>query len=299
MSTFKLDKDIVALVYSNHAWGNRKEADKNKIQTKMDKKMLKTTKRLVDSVEYKTIISFQNETKRWIVKRSVPSFFQDGVFLFRASAVREVEEYLNERKEELNELVDKFLKVYPKQVEAAIPLLDDQFKKSDYPTSIYLRNAFAIEHRWVTFGIPKTLPQDIYKTEQVKAEKLWAEAAQQITLSLRIAFKKLIEHAVERLSVSKGQSPKTFKDSMINNINEFIDTFKNKNITNDTELAELIDKAKKVLSGVDGNDLRYDTDIRIDVAKNFAQIEKKLDSMIINKPTRKFSIKRKTLKEDK
>lgn len=286
---FKISENAVAFVFTIHGWGNRKVADKSKVETKMDKKMLSATKKLVDSMELKDVYDHIYKTKNWIIGKAVPSFFREGLYLFDIRMVKEVEDYLSKRKEELEEIISKFLSIYPEQIKLAKDLLGDQYKTSDYPSIGYLRNAFGFEYQWIAFDIPKGLPKDIYNAEKEKAEKLWTDAAEQIAMSLREAFRELITHAVEKLTSEKGGKTKIFRDSLTENIVEFIDTFKNRNLTNDKELEELTEKAKKILKGVDADDLRKDEEIRSVVQKGFKEIEKQLGGMIIEKPSRKFN----------
>lgn len=286
---FKISKDAVAIVFSIHRWGNRKTADKRKLEGKMDKRMLNATKRLLDSQEYKAIGTHLGETKQWIISRSVPSFFHEGIYLFNKNLIHEVEEYLALRKQQLSVLINNFLEVYPQKIEEAKELLKDQYQPKDYPSVGYLRYAFSISHRWVEFDIPEGLPKEIYEVEKAKVEKMWQEAAEQITMSLRESFQQLISHAVERLTPEKGKKPKIIKDSVIENINDFIDAFKMRNLTNDILLEELTEKARKVLTNVDGQDLRDERFTRLAVKKEFAKIEKALGDMIVEKPSRKFN----------
>lgn len=294
MQKYKIDSNVVAFVISTHRWGNRKVADKKKVETKADKKMMSVTKKLIDSPEYKAIIDHMRITKLTITDRMVQSFYLKGVYFSRLEQVEGIKAYLDERnngdgKEEkgLKALVEEFAKVWDIRKAEAPALLGDQYNKNDYPTAEYVKNSFGIESRWISFDVPDKLPDAVYKEEKKKAEEKWQECAERITMSLRQAFKDLIAHAVDKLTTAKGEKPKKFKDATIDNINDFIDTFANKNITNDKELEELIKKAKKVVNGVDADDIRDDRFVRLAVKKGFAAIDGELEN-ITRKPTRKF-----------
>ena len=288
MRTFKIDENALGFIFSMSAWGNRKKADKFKIETQAQKRMISVSKRLLESDGYHRIIAHMTNTKKWITNRSVPSFFKEGFYLFRKDLVEDVETYLRQRKEELQVLVEEFLMAYPSHIQRAQELLGDQFKESDYPSSVYLRTAFGISHQWVSFDIPQGLPTDIYKQEKEKAEKMWADAAEQIAMSLRESFKGLVAHAVEKLQADVGGKKKIFRDSTITNIVEFIDTFKTRNLTNDEELEALLIKARKIVEDVDPDDLRSDDRLASTVRRQFKKIEKELDGIIVQKPGRKF-----------
>jgi hypothetical protein len=121
-------------------------------------------------------------------------------------------------------------------------------------------------------------------------EDMWTSAGEQIMQALREGFQKIITHAVSVLEVGEDGRTKKFRDASFDNINEFIDLFKNKNLTNDIELEALVKKAKKIMTGIDDpQDLKKDPDMRKVVEKGFTDITKQLSKMVEAKPKRKFS----------
>jgi len=285
--TYKLDENVLAFTISRHAWGNRKKADKNKMETDMDKKMLNATKKLLDSEEWKDVVHHLSGTKAWVINHSMPSFFLKGTYLFKKEMVEEVERYIQHRREELTVLVERFIDAYELQIEMAKDLLKGQFKRSDYPSRQYLRQAFGTTTRWLAFDVPKGLPKELYEAEKKKTQEMWQEAAEQITMALRESFLKLISHLTEKLNSGKDEK-KIFRDSMIDKINAFIDNFQMRNLTNDTQLANLVTQAKEIISGVDADDLRNSNRLKNAIRLKFNRIEKELDGMIEIKKVRKF-----------
>lgn len=285
--TYKLDDNVLALAIHLHAWGNRKKADKSKVDTDMDKRMLNATKKLLDSAEWKAIRDYLVSIKNWVARRSMPAFFAEATYLFKKEMAQDVEIYLQEQRVGLQPLIDNFLDTYEIQIEQAKELLGNQFKRSDYPTREYLRQAFGFTTRWIAFDVPKGLPKEIYDIEKQKAQQMWTEAAEQITMALRESFQELISHMAERLTSSNGEK-KIFRDSAIDKINEFVDLFKARNLTNDDALATLVDKAKEIIAGVDADDLRHSNRLRNSIRLQFGKINKELEGMIEVKKIRKF-----------
>jgi hypothetical protein len=74
----------------------------------------------------------------------------------------------------------------------------------------------------------------------------------------------LVEHMIDRLSKDDDGKAKTFKTSTVENFKEFADLFAARNLTGDSELAALVEKAQKVMSGVDAKSLRTDAGARHD-----------------------------------
>lgn len=284
-------ENAVMLLMSTHAWGNRKKADIQKIETVADKKFLSVSKKLIDSEAYRKITSLQNNSYEWIKNQSVPAFVVRGAYLFNQNMVEEVEEYLKSKNEELFNKIEDLVAEYQLKIIEAETLLGDQFNVNDYPEIEEIRQAFWYEWKWVVFDIPEGLPQKVFEAEKAKAENMWKESAEQISQSLRQAFAKLINHANQMLVPGEDGKNKRFKNSSFDAIDEFIATFKNRNIVNDTDLENLVNQAKAVLNGIeDPQQLKKDEDLRDMINYNFNEIEKALDTMIETKPGRKFNL---------
>lgn len=284
-------QNAVMLIFTTHSWGNRKKADTKKIETNAEKSFLSLSKRLIDSDKYKSILNFQNEVYNWINKNAVPSFFLRGSYLFNMSMVEEVETYLKAQSDILKEKIKPLLAEYEQKIAEAEEKLGDQFNLSDYPNLDVLRSSFSFSWKWTIFDIPEGLPEKIFQEEKLKAENMWRESAEQISLCLRQAFVELIKHANSMLEPNADGKTKGFKNSSFDNIDEFISTFKNRNIVDDKELEKLVEQARKVLTNInDPQQLKKDKQMKEIVSKNFSEITSKLDEMIVVKPSRKFDL---------
>lgn len=285
-------KDSCAFSMTNHRWGNIKKADKDEVKTSADKDMMRISKKLIYSKEYKTLISFQNKTKRWVEQRTVKAYFHRGVDLVRLSLINDIENYLLDAVKEHDALLEKFLAVYEEQITEAGEKLNGQFNRYDYPTVSDLRNRFWMEWKWIAFQVPENLPEAVFQKEKAKVEALWNNAAEQVTYSLRKGFQKLIKHATDRLTVVDGGKQKGFHKTLITNIESFLEHFNNRNIVNDAELSKLVDKTRAIIKQTEGNidDLKTNVSLRSNIANQFSRVEKKLDEMVVNKPIRKFKI---------
>lgn len=284
-------QNAVMLIFTTHSWGNRKKADTKKIETNAEKSFLSLSKKLIESNEYQSIKNFQNEVYNWINKNAVPSFFLRGSYLFNMAMVEEVETYLKAQSDILKEKIKPLLAEYEQKIAEAEEKLGDQFNLSDYPNLDALRSSFSFSWKWTIFDIPEGLPEKIFQEEKLKAENMWRESAEQISLCLRQAFVELIKHANSMLEPNADGKTKGFKNSSFDNIDEFIATFKNRNIVDDKELENLVEQARKVLTNInDPQELKKDKEMKAIVSKNFSEITSKLDEMIAVKPSRKFDL---------
>lgn len=317
-STVSLERFKNAVGFSatfSRKWGNTRKAKIEKItlvkgqevteETKQEeakaKKRMRLSKDLIESPEYEAIKAFYGELTRWIDSKTVPSFFRDGFKLCGLGGIDEIQtrmeralrpsQSLDPEKKQLPDLVEDFIKAYPAQVEDARSVLEPvgQFNPLEYPAPEEMRRMFDISWNWIAFTVPEALPESLRKAETDKMERQFADASEEITLALRVGFQELIAHAADKLKTEPGEKPKRLYDTTISNVQEFIDSFQNRNITNDAELAVLVSKAKEILIGVTPQKLRDYAATRAETANKFAEVKATLDGMITTVKGRKFN----------
>jgi len=291
--TIDLEKfrNAVGFTVTFRVWGNRRKGNIAKVSTDADKSRLRLTKELIVSKEYYDIQSFRGDLfNNFIYANTVPSFFKEGFQLVGVTGVPAIEARMRKAQTELASLVSKFIAVYPAKVEEARKALGDQFNPRDYPDASTLARLFSITWNWIAFTVPEGLPAELKALEKEKLERQFKDAAEQITDALRVGFQQMIQHAVERLTVEPGAKPKMFKDTLIGNIQEFIDTFSQRNLMNDESLGKLVKQAKGVLIGVTPQKLRDYAQVKDATRTAFEGINSELSKMITERPARKFEL---------
>lgn len=294
MITFDTNRlrGAVGFTLQCRAWGNRRKADMATVETDADKKRMKLSKELIQAEEYDKIKSYLGELRQWVYSRTVPSFFREGFQLASLKAVAEIEEKMKKSQGELLALVDALIAVYPGKIEEARIALNSQFDEKDYPDEGRLRRMFGLDWNWISFTIPEDLPAELREAESKKLEQKFADAGEQITEALRIGFQELIKHAAEKLQpADENGKPRVFRDSLIGNIQDFIDTFQQRNLMGDTELEALVNKAQEILIDVDPKSLRQNANgMREATRKQFEDIKATLDTMIETKKSRRMEL---------
>lgn len=266
------------------------------------KERMHLKKQLIVSKEYDAIKSYMGSIARWIYGRTVPSFFKEGFALVNLTGVESIEKYRRRAISPadqvaadvvtLPKLVESFLAVYPTQIEEARKVLEPvgQFNALDYPSVEEMRRNFSITWNWVSFTVPEGLPAELRQAETEKMEKQFSDAGEQIKSALRVGFAELVKHMQERLTSAPGEKAKVFRDSAIGNIQEFIETFNQRNLMNDVELAQLVARAQSVLANVTPQKLRQLDDVKKTVTSGLSEITAELEKMIVEQPGRKFDL---------
>jgi hypothetical protein len=92
-----------------------------------------------------------------------------------------------------------------------------------------------------------------------------AEASDEIQQVLRASMSELVGHMRERLQEDPTGKPLKFKESTVSKLVEFLDMFELRNVIDDSELTDLVNKARDLLKGVDAEDLRTTAHLRTKV----------------------------------
>lgn len=258
----------------------------------VEKSRLKMTKKILICPAFDAVCSADNAIRMYINRLALPSFLRKGVYALPIGLMERVDEAVQNYVKNREELVEAFLAVYPAQIEQAEEDLGRLFDPDDYASADDLRRSFRVSVRYIDFGLPRgmdSISKTIFDREREKTEDAWKDALAEMRQVLRTALADLVDHMVERLSgkTAKGK-PKVFRDTLVTNLGEFLDTFAPRNIADDQELSSLVEKCKAVLSGKTPGDLRKNANVRATVAASMNEVKTKLDTMVKDRPVRKM-----------
>jgi len=78
------------------------------------------------------------------------------------------------------------------------------------------------------------------------------------------------------------------KDAAVENFREWLTLFDGRNITNDRQLADLVNKAKQIVGMSTGKDIRTNETLRKSMASSFAEIKETVSGLVAESPKRAF-----------
>lgn len=261
---------------------------------------LKATKENPNPDPYENARSFLSETKQRLFgkfAKAQPSGITEGLFVLR-------KEYAEEYNDELKAALETLRSQYIPAVLADYPLakarakdtpvkqggLGPLYTETDYCSPEEFAYCFGLNWQILALGIPEDLPAKLRAEAAEKLEKQFTEAGDEIKNALREGFAELISHAAEKLKpAAPGEKAPQFKNSLIGNVQAFIDSFQARNLMNDTELGALVAQAKNVLIGVQPDRLRKYANVREATRAEFAALQTQLDGMIRTPQSRKFN----------
>jgi hypothetical protein len=292
-------QNAVFIVINLETLGNHRKVDGD-VRKEFSKKqgaeenMVNITKRLIDSPEFKKIGQLDGDIRRFTYRYALQSPLKAGIYMLSTGVIEDVVNGLEKFRVERQQLVDALCSpsVYTRIKRESKERLGDLWTEIEFPTSDKIREAFKIEWQFLEVGTPKvlnTIKSGLFEKERRKAEAKWAQTEHEIKIALRVAMHEMIAHMADKLGDTADGKKKIFRDSSVTNVTEFLDMFKKRTIVDDPEMEKLVEKAKKVMKGIKGDDLRRDEDASATVRKTFTAIEKQLEKLIVEKPKRKIT----------
>jgi len=219
------------------------------IMEKIDNSEWVKGKKLLINPELLGPIKTSIQKARQLLAKSALPFPVTGLYLVPKDSIVDVDGQLSLIQQEFVSKVDSFVSFYDEAREEAKMVLGNLFTETDYPFNI--KSKFRFDWRFVLIDIPNKasiLSPELYAREKEKFGALMEEAKELSMVALREEFQDVVSHMVERLSGNGNGKTKTIKSNMVNRFNEFLDSFKDRNLFNDDTLAELVNQARSALN---------------------------------------------------
>jgi hypothetical protein len=270
-------------------WGGVKKIDDSKLAKMVEAhEWVTATKKLVDPESLKPICKIGNAARSYLVGVSLPFPIQGMVFAPKEMVSR-VDKRLEEFRGEFDQAVDVFVQEYPRLRETAMTCLGGLFSEVDYPVRVEQHFGFA--WRFIILDVPNgkagVLSPELYEREKENFIKTMEEARTLAIESLREEFGSMVERITERFSETADGKTKIFKNATVESFYEFFETFKERNIFRDDQLAELVEKAQAVLGGSSPESIRTSEALRARIRGGMEEVENAMAEGLL-RPRRKI-----------
>jgi len=185
----------------------------------------------------------------------------------------------NRFKAEYQTQVSKFLQDYPTLKEEARLRLNGMYKEEDYPTVKELVKKFSMECTFVPIAnlddFRLSITQDERDALKLQIEGDMNDRLKNTGRDILRRIKDVVFKMVDKLSNSDA----TFHNTLITNIEDLIDVLPKLNITNDSEIEDIIDKMRRLVD-VRPDTLRTNTNIRNQKAQEAKAIFAQVDTLL-------------------
>jgi hypothetical protein len=276
---------------SASVWGATRKIKPEQItDMAVSNEWLRASKKLVDPEALKPINKVHNKARSYISGASLP-FPIKGMEFVPKEMIARVDDRLTEFKSDFDRTVETFMQNYDQLRELAMVHLGPLFNEMEYPLNV--RSKFALIWRFIILDVPNgntaILAPEVYQREKEKFVQTMEQARELAIRSLREEFAGMVERITERFSNGPNGDCKIFKNGTVNNFYEYFETFKERNIFKDTELAELVDRAKSILDGQSAESIRSDESIKDRIRNGMQDVEMAMAD-IFTMPRRKITM---------
>jgi len=230
------------------------------------------------------------QARKTVQKYALP-FPITSIYLVPKESLAAIDERLQYFKDRFWNKASDFEALYGAAKEEAESVLgQDLFNEADYPADIMTK--FKFDWRYFELSTPgksKILSPEVYQREKEKFTSLMEETRELAMTALREEFSGVVTNLVDRLTNNNGK-PKVISNAMFNKLHEFLDDFSTRNIFDDEELAELIEQAKSVTTGVSPYGLKYNDVMRKKITNDMSDLSKAIGDAIEDMPRRKLRL---------
>ena len=238
-------------------------------------------KKLLVSPELKAITKADAEVKAKIDSLCLP--YDVGIRFAPIASVEEINQLLADYKAARQALIDSFISVYVQQTEDAKAELKEFFSAEDYPAIEEIKAQFTFSYQFISFSVPghlKNVAPSVFAAEKEKAHEMLMEAAQGISQALATTAHELVSNLADKLTTDSEGKRKKLHATAVIKLQEFLNGFDLRNVTDSAELKTEMDKLKDIMSGVDVEKIKHSDNLRVDLQVKFQEAVKNLEPLI-------------------
>lgn len=251
-------------------------------------KYLSAGKKLLDTSHpaFRAVTAVRGRAVNYWKGVSLP-FPEPGIRLIKRGSIDAFTNQIGGFQEELRDAVVELDLHFEDMKMAAQDRLGELFNRFDYPGS--LLGGFAVDCDFPSVEPPTYLRQlnpELYEQECRRMQQRFDEAVRLTEAAFTEELAKLIDHLAERLSGDDDGRPKIFRDSAIDNLQEFFARFQSLNIHSNEQLDSLVERARQLVSGVQPQQLRRSESVRQQISSGLAGVQSSLDQLLVDRPRR-------------
>jgi hypothetical protein len=312
VTKIRLTDNAVLVRVSFGRVGTQKKVSPDEIAVETEGNV-KIQKRLLDSKEMKAIDRYDAQVKQYIAARTnrpkTRGRGREGLRFVGIKLVAEFDAKMKEFMRGRNEHVQNLKRAYAGIIEndrERLFVMNNGVKQSIFRASDYLpvdsfEEEFQFTCEYLELVAPRSMravSEDLYKQVEANIQRQAEEDMDAMRVALRVEFSSLVDWAINRLTPGENGKKKVFKVKgkdgadigFAARLNDFISVFEGRDLSGDSELGVVIQKAREIMSGVDPKDLRSSEALRDSLRDQFSDIKTILDPWVVEEPSRKIYV---------
>lgn len=282
-------KRAVALRLKLNRIGTRRAVDNEDIDIgDAESDRINVTKEILQSKELNAIRNFDLETRAAIRRRALPSLLGSGWYLIPVAAVDPIDEFIGERIEARNALVEALVEALPALKEESAKDLGHLWDDSQFPDGALVRDKSRVAYKYVTFDTPATLKginSALLAREVQKAQAEAAAARDAAVALLREEMSKMVSVLADAFVPGPNGRKKGLKPATLDKVTQALDLFAARNIAQDEDLQGFVDQARALIAGKDAATLKAEAKEGTVVAQ-FQAIRENVAKLVAEGPSR-------------
>lgn len=289
LDTKNIFKEAVLIQLSATCWQTDKKLPQAMLEEVGNTDYLKGRKLLLPKDATEMIRQVIGQARHYLRKIALP-FPIKGCLLVPKKLIPEIQEKLGNLKWKYDSAVEDFLYNYRQTVLDAKESLGELYDELDYPSREQLKNRFRFEWRHIVVGPSnsRVLPPEIYKDEVEKFQNLMEQARQEAIASLRLEFVDLISNLNDKLKGAEDGRPKRLRDAAVDNLKQFLDSFADRNLFEDEQLAELVSRCSAIITGTNANQIRTNMQVKENLHNQMQELLDTVQGSLEDLPRRKL-----------
>ncbi len=255
-----------------------------------ESKFVSAGKKLIDTSDpsFRAVTAVRSQASAYFKGVSLP-YPEPGIRLVQRDALAAIDEKMRDFRGQLADAVSELEDRFDELKHEARQRLGDLYDESDYPVS--LDGLFEIGWDFPSVEPPdylRRLNPELYQAECNRIRARFDEAVTLAETAFSEELGKLVEHLAERLSGGEDGKPKVFRNSAIENFEEFFERFQRLNIRSSEDLEEVVQSARSLVGGVQPQQLRDSEAVRERMRKGLQRVQSSLDDLTTDRPRRRI-----------
>lgn len=253
-----------------------------------ERDFLSAGKKLIDTrhPKFKAVSSIRSQAIAFWRGISLP-YPEPGIRLVKQTDLEQIEQTLQAYRRELIDAVGQLNADFPEIRRLARERLGELYNETDYPVSLV--GEFEINWEYPSVEPPNYLSElspEIYRQQCERVQARFDEAVTLAEQAFIEELARLVSHLTERLGGNEDGRPKVFRDSAIDNLNDFFERFRHLNVGSCEELDRLVLRAQQVIGRVAPEAIRSNQSLRQQLATQLAGVQSTLDGLMVDRPRR-------------
>ena len=215
-----------------------------------EEKRTRVSKKILQCAELDAIKEFDGDTRKVFKEKTAP-WGDDGWRILKATDVKQLKSYIDDRTGDREALVQAFIDKYNRLIEEDKRELGGMWKHEDYPTIEKVIETFAIGEDPLEIEVISTeVPDFRAEMSDEEVDEIEANVRKNVEKkqeqALAVVYGRVLDavnKVVERLSDPANK----FHESVIENLKTIVESLPTANFTDDPKLVELGERIKKNL----------------------------------------------------